>query len=176
MSLIAPLPVVIAGIILLFVFSADLIALKRMRNVHIELAKLAKTLLNSDDLNNDQKKIVANMLDDVFSWWYMPFAVVILPYALLLLIANKKPSENFANLLMIEEFRAFQELHTKSVLSSNTLFSLIFFVMVLALGLIAMLCLGGYKGVKTLVDSAFLKASPNIRGSKHFAEYEGITC
>jgi hypothetical protein len=149
MSLIAPLPVVIAGIILLFVFSADLIALKRMRNVHIELAKLAKTLLNSDDLNNDQKKIVANMLDDVFSWWYMPFAVVILPYALLLLIANKKPSENFANL---------------------------FFVMVLALGLIAMLCLGGYKGVKTLVDSAFLKASPNIRGSKHFAEYEGITC
>lgn len=168
--------VLLAGTLLVFVFLADFAALKSMRQNHLKLAHEAKILLKSDNLNIKQKRVVADMLDDVFSWWYMPLAVILLPVALVTMISKRTPPQHYSELNKLDEFRTFRDLHTKSVISSNILFSFIFFIELLIVGAIAFICLGGYKAIQTVVDNAFFKASPNIVGSKHFENLDTELC
>jgi len=145
-----------------FIAIFDYIALKLMKNNHIKFAQLGKKLLDSDELSEVQKGYVISLLNDAFQWKFMLFVVFILPVALFAKIRKETTPDFIKDLMGNETFVEFIDLHRKVVFSANTLFTVIFFLELLLLLPLIVICFHGIRQISAIVDFSFSKVSPKV--------------
>ena len=163
-------PLIIAFFIAIFFFAiVDYNQLRKMRTDHERLAELGAILITKYELTGKQERFIKSCLDDIFQWWFMPFAVAMLPVIVLRMLTNKK--NNFptvvSELSKYEEFKEFKQIHMNSLFSSNSFFALIFLFLSLLI-VVPVFLFGGLKASLTVPQSAVYRASPRFKNKNSF--------
>lgn len=161
---------IILGFFATIIFFAilDYITLRNMRSDHERLAKLGADLIGKYDLTLKQENFIKSCLDDIFQWWFMPFAVLMLPIIALKIFSRKRAGipRVVHELLSYPEYHEFRSIHFKSLASSNSLFAIIFFILALSIVVPVTLLKGLKTGVK-VAEAAIYRASPRFNGNNY---------
>jgi len=137
--------------------------LKRMRNDHIRFAELGAEIIGKYDLSERQETFIRSCLSDVSQWWFMPFAVTMIPVILFKLVLHKPielPSE-LMELRKYEEFKEFRSLHISTLTSSNSFFTIVF-MMLITICLLPLLILRGLKDSIRVGEATLYRTSPRF--------------
>lgn len=132
--------------------------LRRTSNVRLRLAKSGKRLLSSPDLNENQKILISNMLDDAFDWRFMAMATFTFP---IVLFGYRKytPDKEFHDFIRRDDVEEFVGLHFKAVVAVSPFFSFTF-ALVASLTVFLLLAFVGIAALTNAWTDSIVKISP----------------
>ena len=152
-------------IAILFFAVVDYNQLRKMRTQHERLAELGAILITKYELTDRQEAFIKGCLDDIFQWWFLPYSLLMLPVVMIQAIGKKKSSlpTAISELSKYEEFHEFKQIHMNSLFSSNSLFAIIFFVVVFVV-MIPVFLIGGIMAAVKIPQTAIYETSPRFKG------------
>ncbi len=164
--------IILSSIAALFII--DLIVNRQAKDVRLQMATSAKRLIDSDELSDNQKSLILNMLDDAFSWKFLVYFAIRLPFLAFGRAKRKRSTakipEEYMALMQNEEFNKFSDLHMQSVMASNFPVALVLLLELVILIFIAMM-FGFMRSFREVLLATVFLTTPKVRPKSGKADF-----
>lgn len=94
-----------------------------------EFADLARKMLTDPSVNEDHKRLISSMIDDIFDWRFMAKASVVFPFVAFFRKIEDELTPADKQFIAREDAERLGGLHMRLVMSASPFFTVVFFVL-----------------------------------------------